>query len=209
MLSGKKYTNLTVLPSGLVFAAKSGIARPCRPAFGIRDFDPPHPPFTFYLHFCMLVDATPEKRVLPASADTDNQHRWPTHAAGQPQAPPGASLPGGVAIRGAYPRRRRAPCLGGSCRRVATLPYKPVCGVRLMKLCARRDFVACLDQSHSKNDFVWGRLHTAARPPQTGCPASTGTGAADGHPIGQARPRGCLEPACSVGGPSVLIVRVS
>ena len=101
----------------------------------------PHPPFTFYMQFCMggaTPGATPEKRVLAASGDMDNLHRLPTHAAGGPQVSPGASLPGGVAIRGAYPRRRRAPCLGGSCRRVATLPYKPVCGVRLMKLCARR-----------------------------------------------------------------------
>ena len=90
-----------------------------------------------------------------------------------------------------------------------TLPYRPVCGVRLMKLCARRDFVACLDQSHSTNRPVWERLHTAARPPQTGCPASTGIGAADGHPTGQARPRGYLGPACSVGGQSVPVVRVS
>ena len=51
--------------------------------------------------------------------------------------------------------------------------------------------------------------HTAARPPQTGCPASTGIGAADGHPTGQARPRGYLGPACSVGGQSVPVVRVS
>ena len=101
----------------------------------------PHPPFTFTCNF-VWVDATPgatpEKRVLPASGDMDNLHRLPTHAAGGPQVSPGASLPGGVAIRGAYPRRRRAPCLGGSCRHVETLPYKPVCGVRLMKLCARR-----------------------------------------------------------------------
>ena len=141
--------------------------------------------------------ATPEKRVLAASGDTDNRHRLPTHAAGGPQVSPGASLPGGVAVRGACPRRRWAPCLGGwgvvPPRRVETPPYKVVLGVRLLILCARRGFVPCLDQSHSKNDFVWGRLHTAARPPQTGCPASTGTGAADGHPIGQARPRGCLD----------------
>ena len=90
-----------------------------------------------------------------------------------------------------------------------TLPYRPVCGVRLMKLCARRDFVACLDQSDSTNRLVWERLHTAARPPQTGCPASTGIGAADGHPTGQARPRGYLGPACSVGGQLVPVVRVS
>ena len=51
--------------------------------------------------------------------------------------------------------------------------------------------------------------HTVARPPQTGCPASTGIGAADGHPTGQARPRGYLGPACSVGGQSVTVVRVS
>ena len=49
------------------------------------------------------MDATPEKRVLPASGDTDNRHRLPTHAAGGPQVSLGASLPGGVAIRGAYP----------------------------------------------------------------------------------------------------------
>ena len=96
----------------------------------------PHPPFTFYMQFCMggaTPGATPEKRVLAAPGDTDNRHRLPTHAAGGPQVSPGASLPGGVAIRGAYPRRRRAPCLGGSCRRVETLPYKPVCGVRLIQ----------------------------------------------------------------------------
>ena len=164
------------------------------------------------MQFCMggaTPGATPEKRVLAASGDTDNRHRLPTHAAGGPQVSPGASLPGGVAIRGAYPRRRRAPCLGGSCRRVATLPYKPVCGVRLMKLCARRYFVACLDQSHSTNRLEWERLHTAARPPQTGSPASTGIGAADGHPTGQARPRRYLGPACSVGRQSVPVVRVS
>ena len=68
--------------------------------------------------------------------------------------------------------------------------------------------MACLDQSHSKNDFVWGRLHTAARPPKQGARRLTGTGAADGHPTGQARPRGYLGPACSVGGPSVQVVRV-
>ena len=117
------------------------ISRPSRPAICIRNLVHPIPPSLFTCNF-VWVDATPEKRVLPASGDTDNQHRWPTHAAGRLQASPGASLPGGVAIRGAYPRRRRAPCLGGSCRRVATLPYKPVCGVRLMKLCARRYFVA-------------------------------------------------------------------
>ena len=163
------------------------------------------------MQFCMggaTPGATPEKRVLAASGDTDNRHRLPTHAAGGPQVSPGASLPGGVAIRGAYPRRRRAPCLGGSCCRVGTHPYRPVCGVRLMKLCTRRDFVACLNQSHSTNRLVWECRHTAARPPQTGCPASTGTGGADGHPTGQARPRGCLGPACNVSGPSVLIVRV-
>ena len=86
------------------------------------------------------MDATPEKRVLPASGDTDNQHRWPTHAAGRLQASPGASLPDGVAVRGACPRRRRAPCLGGSCRRVEMPPYKVVLGVRLLILCARRGF---------------------------------------------------------------------
>ena len=170
-----------------------------------------HPisPLLFTCNF-VWVDATPEKRVLPASGDTDNRHRLPTHAAGGPQVSPGASLPGGVAIRGAYPRRRRAPCLGGSCRRVATLPYKPVCGVRLMKLCARRDFVACLDQSDSTNRLVWEcRLHMAARPPQTGCPASTGISAADGHPTGQARPWRYLGPASSVDEPSVQVVHVS
>ena len=75
-----------------------------------------HPPSLFTCDF-VWVDATPgatpEKRVLAASGDTDNRHRWPTHAAGRPQVPPGASLPGGVAIRGVYPRRLRAPCFGG------------------------------------------------------------------------------------------------
>ena len=124
------------------------ISRPSRPAICIRNLVHPIPPSLFTCNF-VCVDATPEKRVLPASGDTDNQHRWPTHAAGRPQAPPGASLPGGVAVRAARLRRRRAPCLGGSCRRVETPPYKVILGVRLCILCARRGFVPCLDPSHS------------------------------------------------------------
>ena len=91
-----------------------------RAGFAPRDLVHPIPPSLFTCNF-VWVDATPEKRVLAASGDTDNRHQLPTHAAGGPQVSPGASLPGGVAIRGAYPRRRRAPCLGGSCRRVGTL----------------------------------------------------------------------------------------
>ena len=103
----------------------------------------PTPRSLFTCNF-VCVDATPEKCVLPASGDTDNQHRWPTHAAGRLQASPGASLPDGVAVRGACPRRRRAPCLGGSCRRVETPPYKVVLGVQLLILCAILSHQCCV-----------------------------------------------------------------
>ena len=119
-------------PPGAFRVLLSQICRPCTAGFAPRDLVHPISPSLFTCNF-VWVDATPEKRVLPASGDTDNRHRLPTHAAGGPQVSPGASLPGGVAIRGAYPRRRRAPCLRGPCRHVETLPYKPVCGVRLIQ----------------------------------------------------------------------------
>ena len=88
------------IPSGLVFAAKSGIARPSRPAFGIRDFDPLHPPFTFYLQICMS-GRNPRKT---RSAGL-RRHGQPAPMA-HPRCRPAPGTPGGEpARRGGRPRR--------------------------------------------------------------------------------------------------------
>ena len=96
---------------------------------------------------------------------------------------------------------------------VGTLPYKVILGVRLIQTRHKISFWRIISLITLHNPGLYGNVptlpHTAARPPQTGCPASTETGAADGHPTGQARPWGYLRPVCSVSGPSVQVIRVS
>ena len=71
------------------------ISRPGRPAICIRDFDPPHPPFTFYLHFCMLV-AQPLKNAFcrPQQTRTTSTDGPLTLQAG-PRHPRGRACPVG------------------------------------------------------------------------------------------------------------------
>ena len=175
--------------------AKSRLAGPSTAGFAPRDFCTTrlHPIPPSLLH-AILYGWTQPRAQPPKNAFLRPPETWttctdclPTLQAG-PRYPRGRACPVGWPSAAPIPVDAGHPVWGGSCRRVATLPYKPVCGVRLMKLCARRYFVACLDQSHSKNDFVWGHLHTAARPPKQGARRLRGQAPRTATPSGRLAP---------------------
>ena len=78
------------------------ISRPSRPAFGtcIRDFDPPHPPFNFYLQICM--SGRNPRKTRSASLRRHGQSAPVAHS----RCRPAPGTPGGEPARwGGRPRR--------------------------------------------------------------------------------------------------------